>query len=84
MSSQPEEEIEIEEGEIVSDTETEEEEDLFEDQGIEEGIDMVEFMGSLLATPEGDTVCTALVNIGLQLQNQNKILIKILSKLQNA
>jgi len=84
MSSQPEEEIEIEEGEIISDTETEEEEDLFEDQGIEEGIDMVEFMGSLLATPEGDTVCTALVNIGLQLQNQNKILIKILSKLQNA
>jgi hypothetical protein len=84
MSSQPEEEIEIEEGEIVSDTETEEEEDLFEDQGIEEGIDMAEFMGSLLATPEGDTVCTALVNIGLQLQNQNKILIKILSKLQNA
>jgi hypothetical protein len=84
MSSQPEEEIEIEEGEIVSDTETEEEEDLFEDHGIEEGIDMAEFMGSLLATPEGDTVCTALVNIGLQLQNQNKILIKILSKLQNA
>jgi len=82
MSSQPEKEIEIEEGEIVSDTETEE--DLFEDQGIEEGIDMAEFMGSLLATPEGDTVCTALVNIGLQLQNQNKILIKILSKLQNA
>jgi hypothetical protein len=84
MSSQPEEEIEIEEGEIVSDTETEEEGDLFEDHGIEEGIDMAEFMGSLLATPEGDTVCTALVNIGLQLQNQNKILIKILSKLQNA
>jgi len=48
MSSQPEEEIEIEEGEIISDTETEE--DLFEDQEIEEGIDMVEFMGSLLAT----------------------------------
>jgi hypothetical protein len=80
MSSQPEEEIEIEEGEIISDTETEEEEDLFEDQGI----DMAEFMGSLLATPEGDTVCTALVNIGIQLQNQNKILIKILSKLQTA
>ena len=82
MSSQPEEEIEIEEGEIISDTETEE--DLFEDQEIEEGIDMVEFMGSLLATPEGDTVCTPLVNIGIQLQNQNKILIKILSKLQTA
>jgi hypothetical protein len=75
MSSQPE-EVEIEEGEIVSDVES--------DELFEEGVDVVELMGSLLATPEGDTVCTALVNIGLQLQNQNKILIKILSKLQNA
>ena len=58
--------FEIEEGEIVSDTEiplrhvrmimTKIRED-------EEGIDIAEFMGSLLATPEGDTVCTALVNI---------------------
>jgi hypothetical protein len=54
------------------------------DELFEEGVDVVELMGSLLATPEGDTVCTALVNIGLQLQNQNKILIKILSKLQYA
>jgi hypothetical protein len=75
MSSQPE-EVEIEEGESVSDVES--------DELFEEGVDVVELMGSLLATPEGDTVCTALVNIGLQLQNQNKILIKILSKLQNA
>jgi hypothetical protein len=75
MSSQPE-EVEIEEGEIVSDVES--------DELFEEGVDVVELMGSLLATPEGDTVCTALVNIGLQLQNQNKILIKILSKLQYA
>ena len=35
-----------------------------------------------VATPEGDTVCSALVNIALQLQTQNKILIKMLTKIQ--
>jgi hypothetical protein len=40
-------------------------------------------MTSLLATEDGDTICTALVEIGQQLQTQNKILIKILSQLKN-
>jgi hypothetical protein len=71
----------IEEGEIV-------EEDFDDDEDID--IDMEDFAGdegsaevlaSTLATPDGDTVCTALLRIGDQLEMQNKILIKILSKL---
>ena len=94
MSNQPEEnEIEIEEGEIVSESESEtedepvdeeidmddEDEMMFED----EGMDVTTLMTSLLATEDGDTVCTALVGISQQLQMQNKILIKILSELKN-
>ena len=92
MSKQPEEnEIEIEEGEIVSESETEDEpvdeeidmddedEMMFED----DGMDVTTLMTSLLATEDGDTVCTALVGISQQLQMQNKILIKILSELKN-
>ena len=88
MSSQPEEEeeeIEIEEGEIVSDVEedmTEDEDDFFEEDEDEEGMDIVGLMSSLLATPDGDTVCSALVNLCYQMETQNKILIKMLSKIQ--
>ena len=90
MSTQPEEnEIEIEEGEIISDEEelsmTEDEEEdqneEFEDEG---GVDIAELMTSLMATDDGDTVCSALVNIANQLQTQNRILIKILSKMNSA
>lgn len=92
MSKQPEEtEIEIEEGEIVTDdeeeelsmTEDEDEEQIeeFEDEG---GVDIAELMASLMSTEEGDTVCSALVNIANQLQTQNKILIKMLSKMNSA
>lgn len=85
MSAQPEEletesetesEIEIEEGEIVSEDEYQIEDD--------QGMDIAELMTSLMATEEGDTVCSALVNIASQLQTQNKILIKILSKINSA
>jgi hypothetical protein len=83
MSTQPE---EIEEGEIISDEElsvSEDEEEPVEDfEG--ESIDITELMTSLLATEDGDTVCSALVNIANQLQTQNKILIKMLSKMNSA
>ena len=97
MSKQPE-ETEIEEGEIVSETESEEEEEISiiatEDEPMDEtddddmmfeddGVDVATLMTSLLATEDGDTVCTALVSITQQLQMQNKILIKILSELKN-
>ena len=92
MSTQPDEnDIEIEEGEIISDEEeelsmTEDEEEQLEDFEDEEGesVDIAELMTSLMATEDGDTVCSALVNIGNQLQIQNKILIKMLSKMNSA
>ena len=92
MSTQPEEnDIEIEEGEIISDEEeelsmTEDEEEQLEDFEDEEGesVDISELMTSLMATEDGDTVCSALVNIGNQLQIQNKIFIKMLSKMNSA
>ena len=63
----------------------EEEEDDFD--GEEEGdfMDMGGLLTSLLTTDDGDNVCTALVNIGAilnkHLETQNKILVKILSKI---
>jgi hypothetical protein len=83
MSTQPEEiENEIEEGEIVS--ESEDELSIVESDDEGEPIDIAELMTSLLATEDGDTVCSALVNIANQLQTQNKILIKMLSKINSA
>jgi hypothetical protein len=89
MSSRPEDEEpvdEIEEGEIISDEEEdiefdEEEEDFFQEEE-DEGMDLAGLMSSLLATPDGDTVCSALVNLCYQLETQNKILIKMLAKMQ--
>ena len=90
MSTQPEEivneiveEDEIEEGEIVTDDETEDELEDFDDEELDDGVDVQTLMTSLLATEEGDTICTALVDIGQQIQVQNKILIKILAQLKN-
>jgi hypothetical protein len=63
--------------------ELEEEEELFQEEedemsmDEEVGIDLVD----VLTTPEGDTVCSALVSLVQQVQTQNKILIKILGKL---
>ena len=45
-------------------------------------IDMGGLLGSVLTTEDGDTVCSALVNISKQLEMQNRIVIKILSQLQ--
>jgi hypothetical protein len=91
MSSRPEDEEsvdEVEDGEIVSEEEDEEDilltedEDFFQEEGDEEGVDLAGLMTSLLATPDGDTVCSALVNLCYQLETQNKILIKMLAKMQ--
>jgi hypothetical protein len=45
----------------------------------DEPLQLDELLTSVLATPDGDTVCSALVNISHQLEVQNKILIKVLS-----
>ena len=93
MSSRPEEEEpieEIEEGEIVSEEEGDEiemtDEDEFEineDDDDDESMDIAGLMTSLLATPDGDTICSALVNLCFQLETQNKILIKMLARMQS-
>jgi predicted class III extradiol MEMO1 family dioxygenase len=91
MSTQPE---EFEEGEIVSDEYETEDEISVDDQEIIEDLedledleddetDIIGLMTSLMATQDGDTVCSALVEISNQMQVQNKILIKILAKLQD-
>ena len=85
MSSRPEDEESVEEGEIVEeDLEFDENEDEDEDyfQEDDESMDLAGLMSSLLATPDGDTVCSALVNLCYQLETQNKILIKMLAKMQ--
>ena len=45
-------------------------------------MDMGGLLSSVLATEEGDTICSALVNISRNLEVQNKILIKMLAQLQ--
>jgi hypothetical protein len=96
MSSRPEQEEpieEMEEGEIMSEEEEEEYEDedilltddeyeINDDDDEEDNMDLAGLMTSLLATPDGDTVCSALVNLCFQLETQNKILIKMLARMQ--
>uniref|UniRef100_A0AB38ZM27 Uncharacterized protein n=1 Tax=Mantoniella tinhauana virus 1 TaxID=3111543 RepID=A0AB38ZM27_9VIRU len=82
MSTHPEELHEAEDEDpttLMSDDEEDEDE-----EHMETGIDLGELMTSLMATDDGDTVCSALVNIATQLQTQNKILIKILNKMNTA
>lgn len=79
---------ELEEGEILV-TEDEDEDDDEDDEGFDDdeelpGLgDIAEMAASLLATPEGDTVASALVGIREQLETQNRILIKIFSALKD-
>jgi hypothetical protein len=58
-------------------------EEEIEDGDYEEemGFDLGAVLEPFLATEDGQTVCTALVTISKHLENQNKILIKILSQL---
>jgi hypothetical protein len=73
---------ELEEGEIlVSDIDEDDEEGFDEDEA---GLgDIADIAASLLATPDGDTVASALVGIREQLETQNRILIKIFSALKD-
>ena len=45
---------------------------------------IVNIAGSLFASEEGDTVCTALVNISKQLEMQNRIMVKMLAQMQKS
>ena len=59
----------------------EDDDDDDDDEGSPDLNDVLELFASTLATPEGDTVANALSNIAQTLENQNRILIKILSTL---
>lgn len=80
-SEEEEEEEEFDEEQL--DETDEEGEDLedFDDEDLEEPSTMT-LITSIFATPDGDTVCSALVNLCNQLEVQNKILIKMLSKMK--
>ena len=91
MSTQPE----TIEPETETETESESESEILPDQEIDlteydpedfpdddDFSPMENLLGQTLTTPEGDTVCTALVYIGQQMEIHNKIFIKLLSILQ--
>ena len=68
--------------------EEDEEEDEDEEMDFEDGVDMFEALGSLLATEEGETIATALVSlkdaaekIALNLEMHNKLMVKIAAAL---
>ena len=80
---------------VVPEAEPEEdEEEMDEDEDgfdMEDGVDMFEALGSLLATEDGETVATTLVSlkdatekIASGIDMQNKILLKILSEMKNS
>lgn len=47
----------------------------------EEGLDPIEYLGSLLQTEEGENIADVLKQVAKHLENQNKLLIKIVSAL---
>jgi len=59
--------------------EDEDDEDLSSDDDDE--VDLGEILINALETPDGETVCTALLGIKEQMEIQNKILVKILKSL---
>jgi hypothetical protein len=68
--------------------EEEEEEDIelgdeeeYDEEDDDMGFDLGAALEPFLATEDGQTVATALVTIGKHMEMQNKILVKILSKL---
>jgi hypothetical protein len=64
------------EGVIYDDSDIDSE---FEDNSLDR---LGNLLSSVLVNEEGETVCSALVNISRQLEVQNKIMIKLLSQLQ--
>lgn len=55
----------------------------YEDEDdVEQYMTVETLLGSTLMTEDGDTICSALVNMGRQLEIQNKILVKLLTAIQ--
>jgi hypothetical protein len=68
-----------EEPDVDMDEDEEFDEEDYEDDGM--GFDIAASLEPFLATEDGQTVATALVTIAKHFETQNKILVKILSKL---
>jgi len=66
---------------IEEETGEEEEDEELMDEDFDMGMDIGAALEPFFATEDGQTVCTALVTIAKHMENQNKILIKILSQL---
>tara|TARA_Y100000389_G_scaffold170680_1_gene177826 strand:+ start:8237 stop:8461 length:225 start_codon:yes stop_codon:yes gene_type:complete len=49
---------------------------------LDEEVTVEALLSSTMMTMEGDTLCSALVNIGRQIEMQNRILVKIAANLQ--
>lgn len=84
VETQPEEIVNDEElSEEPSDEEELSDEDLAEFEGDEgEYVTTEALLSSTLMTEDGDTVCSALVNIARQLEMQNKIMVKLVTAIQ--
>jgi hypothetical protein len=87
MEIEEEENLAIENSEEEITDEEEEEIDMneyeYEDEDdVEQYMTMETLLGSTLMTEDGDTICSALVNMGRQLEIQNKILVKLLTAIQ--
>lgn len=87
MEIEEEEDLAIENSEEEITDEEEEEIDMneyeYEDEDdVEQYMTVETLLGSTLMTEDGDTVCSALVNMGRQLEIQNKILVKLLTAIQ--
>jgi hypothetical protein len=87
MEIEEEEDLAIENSEEEITDEEEEEIDMneyeYEDEDdVEQYMTMETLLGSTLMTEDGDTICSALVNMGRQLEIQNKILVKLLTAIQ--
>jgi hypothetical protein len=71
----------IEEPEEDEDMEGEEEDEFDDDEFDDEGMDLGAILEPFLATEDGQTIATALVSIAKHMENQNKILIKMLTQM---
>lgn len=59
-----------------------EDEDMeFDDEDMDDGIDLLDALSQMFTTEDGETVASALVGLRAATEMQNKILIKILSAL---
>lgn len=82
--------MEIEEKENSEEEITDEEEEEIDmneyeyddEDDVEQYMTVETLLGSTLMTEDGDTICSALVNMGRQLEIQNKILVKLLTAIQ--